>query len=40
MADNVFSNTGRPKGYKLDRGGVPAESGPFIGEVMNNVDNI
>ena len=40
MADNVFTNTGRPKGYKLDRGGVPAEPGPFIGEVMNNVDSI
>ena len=40
MADNVYTSSGRPKGYKLDRGGVPADPGPFIGEVMNNVDNI
>jgi hypothetical protein len=40
MADNVYTTSGRPKGYKLDRGGVPAESGPFIGEVMNNIDSI
>lgn len=40
MADNVYSVTGRPKNYKFDRGGVPAEMGPFVGEVMNNVDSI
>lgn len=36
--DNVQRSTGRSKAYKLDRGGAPAESGPFIGEVRNNVD--
>lgn len=40
MADNVYSAHGRPKGYKFDRGGAPAEMGPFVGEVMNNVDSI
>lgn len=36
--DNVQRSTGRSGAYKLDRGGAPAESGPFIGEVTNNVD--
>jgi len=40
MADNVYTTHGRPKGYKFDRGGVPAEMGPYVGEVMNNVDSI
>ena len=26
-------------GYKFDRGGMPAEMGPYIGIVVNNVDN-
>jgi len=38
MADNVQRSRGRGKGYKFDRGGNPTEFGPFIGEVMNNVD--
>jgi hypothetical protein len=40
MADNVYKTQGRPRGYTLDRGGVPAEGGPFIGEIMNNIDSI
>ena len=36
--ENIQRSTGRNKSYKLDRGGAPAESGPFIGEVRNNVD--
>ena len=38
MADNIIKNRGRTAGYKLDRGGMPAESGPFIGVVKNNSD--
>jgi hypothetical protein len=38
MAENTQRSKGRAAGYKLDRGGAPAEPGPFIGEVMNNVD--
>ena len=38
MAENIQRSKGRSGAYKLDRGGAPAESGPFIGEVMNNVD--
>lgn len=36
--ENIQRSTGRNKSYKLDRGGAPAESGPFIGEVRNNID--
>lgn len=36
--DNITRNKGRSQAYKLDRGGTPAESGPFIGIVVNNVD--
>ena len=36
--ENIQRSTGKPKNYKLDKGGTPAETGPFIGEVMNNVD--
>ena len=39
MAQNLQRNKGRPTGYKYDRGGVAAEMGPFIGFVVNNVDN-
>jgi hypothetical protein len=39
MAENVQRSKGRPQGYKFDRGGKPAEMGPFIGIVVNNVDN-
>lgn len=30
--------TGRPSSHKFGRGGNPAEAGPFIGVVVNNVD--
>lgn len=38
MAENIQRSKGRPQGYKIDRGGTPADSGPFVGEIMNNVD--
>lgn len=38
MSENIQRSKGRAAGYKLDRGGAPSESGPFVGEVMNNVD--
>ena len=38
MPDNIVRSGGRPKEYKLDRGGVAAEMGPFVGIVKNNVD--
>ena len=39
MADNVPRSRGRPESYKLDAGGTAADTGPFIGIVVNNVDN-
>lgn len=36
--ENISRNTGQPKNYKMDRGGMPTEMGPFIGIVKNNVD--
>jgi len=36
--ENIQRNTGQPTNYKMDRGGMPTEMGPFIGKVMNNVD--
>ena len=39
MAENIQRSTGRPQEYKFDRGGMPAEMGPYIGIVVNNVDN-
>lgn len=39
MADNLQRSTGRSQEYKFDRGGMPAEMGPYIGVVVNNVDN-
>jgi len=39
MAENIQRSSGRPQEYKFDRGGLPAEMGPFIGIVVNNVDN-
>lgn len=39
MAENIQRSKGRPEGYKFDRGGQPAEMGPYIGIVVNNVDN-
>ena len=38
MSDNIQRSRGRGQTYKFDRGGQPAEMGPYIGEVMNNVD--
>lgn len=38
MAENIERSRGRPQNYKLDRGGVPAEYGPFLGKVMSNID--
>jgi len=40
MAWSTQRTTGRPGSYKLDRGGTPVESGPFIGIVKNNNDPI
>ena len=39
MAENIQRSRGRAPGYKFDRGGQPAEMGPYIGIVVNNVDN-
>jgi len=36
--ENIQRTTGQPTNYKMDRGGMPTEMGPFIGKVMNNVD--
>ena len=38
MSEEIQRSRGRPTNYKMDRGGVPAEFGPFIGVVKNNVD--
>lgn len=38
MAEEIQRSRGRPSNYKLDRGGYPAEFGPFSGVVKNNVD--
>ena len=38
MAENYQRSVGTPRAYKTDKGGIPAETGPFIGEVVNNVD--
>lgn len=38
MAENIQRSRGRSQGYKFDRGGMPAEMGPYIGIVVNNVD--
>ena len=38
MAENFQKTSGRSGAYKLDRGNAPVESGPFIGEVRNNID--
>jgi hypothetical protein len=40
MAENTQRSRGRPQGYKFDRGGTPAEMGPYIGIVVNNVDAV
>jgi len=38
MSENIQQLSGRPSNYKFDRGGNPAEMGPFIGTVTNSVD--
>lgn len=38
MAENRENPKGTPQNYKMDRGGYNAQNGPFIGEVMNNID--
>jgi len=38
MAQNNPQPSGTAPNYKFDRGGTPAEMGPFIGQIMNNVD--
>jgi len=38
MAENIQRSRGRPQNYKFDRGGMPAEMGPYVGIVVNNVD--
>ena len=38
MAENINQASGRTKNFKFDRGGTPAEMGPFIGRIVNNVD--
>jgi len=38
MSVNNQQLSGRTSNYKFDRGGKPAEMGPFVGTVMNNVD--
>lgn len=40
MPDNIVRTKGRSQGYKFDRGGVPAEFGPYIGTVKNNIDPV
>lgn len=39
MAENIQRSTGRSQEYQFDRGGMPAEMGPYIGVVVNNIDN-
>lgn len=38
MAENYQRSVGTPRAYKETKGGIPAPSGPYIGEVVNNVD--
>ena len=38
MAENINRASGRTQNFKFDRGGTPAEMGPFIGRIVNNVD--
>lgn len=40
MAENIQRTRGRGQGYKADRGGTPAEFGPYIGVVKNNIDTL
>jgi len=38
MPESIQRTKGRAASYKFDRGGTPADPGPFIGVVKNNVD--
>ena len=38
MSVEIQRSTGKPSNFKQDRGGTPAEFGPFVGIVKNNVD--
>ena len=38
MPDNIQKSKGITANYRNDAGGMPADQGPYIGEVMNNVD--
>jgi hypothetical protein len=38
MAENNAQPSGRAPNYKFDRGGTPAEMGPFVGRIVNTVD--
>ena len=38
MPLDVQRTTGRAANYKFDRGGNPTDFGPFVGEIMNNID--
>jgi hypothetical protein len=40
MAEQIQRSRGRSQNYKMDRGGVPAEFGPFYGVVKNTNDSI
>jgi hypothetical protein len=38
MPSSISRTKGRAASYKFDRGGTPADPGPFLGRVKNNVD--
>lgn len=38
MGENLQRTSGRASNFKFDRGGTPAEHGPYIGIVKNNID--
>ena len=38
MSENITRGKGKSQGYKFDRGGVSVETGPYIGEIRNNID--
>lgn len=38
MAEDIQRSRGRPVNFKMDRGNVPTEFGPFYGVVKNNID--
>ena len=39
MSEEYQRSRGRPQNYKVDRGGVPTDFGPFVGVVKNNSDS-